>query len=125
MHSNNFNVKDFSNWVLGGKFTRNEDVRSLEDVLNDDEARECFLRLNFKSAMEILDRKRLNKDLLSYPIDELAQALRSKIDSLKIEKKREINSNRTGHIYTSLEGCYEAINDLFEDFNTIDEEDQD
>jgi len=49
-------MKRFGDWIEKGKIKRTKDVSDLPDILEDDEAREAFLKRSMKAAREVLLR---------------------------------------------------------------------
>lgn len=92
---NNFTERDFATWVAEGKFEpRQELVRILPDVLNDQRAREVFFDRGAAAAEKYLDNPSLAKELANASLVTLCSAIQNKIKDIRIYERDEIRGNQ-------------------------------
>lgn len=67
---------EFSKWMLDGRFSKLEDVRSLPDILNSQKASEMFFKHDSKAAKKVLAIEDISPDSLKdVPYEMLAKEL--------------------------------------------------
>lgn len=83
-----FSDKDFSMWLHDKKtkIQRLEHVRSLPDILKNDEAREAFLASGSIEAIRILNQPSLDELMEKHDIREILEAVRYKISQFSYEE---------------------------------------
>ena len=107
-----FTMTDFAKWVHESKIHPLSTVRQIPRVLAHPEARKKFLAYNAREAMKVLEQPSANSALKEATIDQLAQAITSKIRSLNysdIQGLKESNSSIPAQIVLE---CYEELRDL-------------
>lgn len=69
-----YTKKDFAKWMIDGRFSKLEDVRSLPGILNSKKASEIFFRFDSKAAKKILAVEDISPDSLKdIPYEMLAK----------------------------------------------------
>lgn len=82
-----YNKKDFSKWMLEGRFSKLEDVRSLPKILNSKKATEIFLKYNSQAAKKILAVEELSPDSLKdVPYEILAKELVKRMNEFQMNE---------------------------------------
>lgn len=67
---------DFSKWMIDGKFSKLEDVRSIPNILNSKKATETFFKMDSRAAKKILAVEDITSDSLKdVPYEMLAKEL--------------------------------------------------
>ena len=77
-----FDEKDFSLWLHNRKINRLEHVRLLPKIMQNEEAKESFLRKDSNAADRILKQPSVKKLIEKLDIKEFLEALQRKIDTL-------------------------------------------
>ena len=82
-----YNKKDFSKWMLEGRFSKLEDVRSLPKILNSKKATEIFLKYNSQAAKKILAVEEISPDSLKdVPYEILAKELVKRMNEFQMNE---------------------------------------
>ncbi len=74
--------RDFSQWIAGGLFTRNEHVRDIGQILEKPEAKKAFLKYGTQEAKKLLDTPELTKQLREATLVALCAAICEKIPTV-------------------------------------------
>jgi len=81
-----FDEAKFAEWVAEGNIDKALGVRSLPEIMKNDEARSLFVRKSLSEAEKVVAASRMSTtDLSSYPMETLLTALFKQIDSLKYD----------------------------------------
>lgn len=115
--SHGYTKSDFSRWMMDGKFSKLEDVRSLSDILNSEKAKEVFFRYDSKEAKKILAVEDISPDSLKdVPYEIIARELIKRMNSMQMS---EIVYLRTD---ASYEQKFNTLKDLIESVQFIVDE---
>jgi len=89
MQQHGFDEGQFAEWVAEGNIDKALGVRSLPEVMKNDEARNLFLRRNLSDAEKVVAASKMSKtDLSSYPMETLLAALFKQINEADYEDLR-------------------------------------
>lgn len=89
-----FKERDFINWIVSGKFEpRQELVRELPKIFENERAREAFLSDGAAKAVQYIDRPELRKELLEASLVDLCYAVQGKISDLKLAELDDIRQD--------------------------------
>jgi hypothetical protein len=88
-----YSEDDFSRWVASGLFTRQEDVRDLDQILEKPEAVELFLKYGSREAYKVVDKPGLNKQLREASLTTLCAAVVEKVQSISHPEIESIRSD--------------------------------
>lgn len=111
---NNFTLSDFSDWVIQDKFKPLNEVRNLPMILNNDKAREEFLKPNrtardaIKLTVHAIDTNQIDKLTLELLLD---QAIK-RIKQLSFEEFRQIKNGEDRVRLTLLNDAYDELKEL-------------
>ncbi len=106
-----FEDKDFSMWLHSRKISRLEHVRSLPNILKDDGAKEVFLKKDSKEALRVVNRPSLEELIAKLSLEELLEAIRTKIDGMTFEDTRMLK-NDPGSMQSTLSETCEIIDEF-------------
>jgi len=111
-----FSLDDFGQWVINDNFGKNENVRLLKKVLNDEKATEIFLTRGVKSiedAVDYLKGLQPSPSLLSNAtLEELTKATVDKISGLTPEEIEEVKSEESDTLW-ELDNLHKVIEETF------------
>lgn len=97
---------DFSQWILDGRFSKLEDIRSLPNILNSKKASEAFFKYNSKAAKKILAVEDITPDSLKdVPYEVLAKEL--------VKRMNEFQMNEI--LYLRTDSAYEEKLNVLKD----------
>ena len=97
---------DFSQWILDGRFSKLEDIRSLPNILNSKKASEAFFKYNSKAAKKILAVEDITPDSLKdVPYEVLAKEL--------VKRMNEFQMNEI--LYLRTDAAYEEKLNVLKD----------
>ena len=105
---------DFSKWMIDGKFSKLEDVRSIPNILNSKKATETFFKMDSRAAKKILAVEDITSDSLKdVPYEMLAKELIKRMNEFQMQ---EI-------LYLRLDAEYEsklnALKDVLESVQLV------
>lgn len=87
LRSHGYTKKDFSKWMVEGRFSKLEDVRSLPAILNSKKASEVFFRFDSKAAKKILAVEDISPDSLKdVPYEMLAKELVKRMNEFQMQE---------------------------------------
>lgn len=87
LRSHGYTKKDFSKWMVEGRFSKLEDVRSLPAILNSKKASEVFFRFDSKAAKKILAIEDISPDSLKdVPYEMLAKELVKRMNEFQMQE---------------------------------------
>ncbi len=112
--ASNFNDKDFCRWLHEKKFDRLEHVRRLPKILDNQEAKEIFLKSGSRAALNHLDSPNINETLANTDLTTLLRAVELKINRLDYEDIQ--------HIKTNPDGLVDALESAQADMTWLKEE---
>lgn len=106
-----YNSKDFAKWIINNKFSRNEDVRILPSILNNENAMKVFLEDCSREAKKYLDTPSLSKQLQEASLLSLCKAITVKVMDIK---RREIdvikeNDDQVAYIEDTIENLRQFV----------------
>jgi hypothetical protein len=117
LEAHGFSLQDFGRWLTKDpvmKIQKNEDVRSLVDILSNESAKKTFLALGSREAIDILirdDRSNLSK----HNILDLTKELTKRIQRLEHEKEEFYAKNKeTNEDVDAFVSLRNALNELFQ-----------
>ena len=115
-----FNFVDFSEWNHGGKFERQEYVRSLPKILRNPRAKDTFLKHGAREAIKLLDRPDLEKTLGEASLGQLARALRQRIDMLPFHEHERLRADPSDETVQHILEVLGALQGLTESLDLSD-----
>lgn len=78
---------DFSKWMIDGKFSKLEDVRSIPNILNSKKATETFFKMDSRAAKKILAVEDITSDSLKdVPYEMLAKELIKRMNEFQMQE---------------------------------------
>ena len=78
---------DFSKWMIDGKFSKLEDVRSIPNILNSKKATETFFKMDSRAAKKILAVEDITSDSLKdVPYEMLAKELIKRMNECQMQE---------------------------------------
>lgn len=87
LKSHGYTKIDFSKWMVEGRFSKLEDVRSLPAILNSKKASEVFFRFDSKLAKKILAVEDISPDSLKdVPYEMLAKELVKRMNEFQMQE---------------------------------------
>lgn len=105
-----FDGTDFAGWIKDkSRIGSLAEVRQLPAVLNDEKARQVFLKRNMKEAIKVLDRPAMNTDLQNASLAQLARALETKASQTSMQELRTFRDEEDGHTLRHIELAIEAL----------------
>lgn len=82
-----YTKKDFSKWMVEGRFSKLEDVRSLPAILNSKKASEVFFRFDSRAAKKILAVEDISPDSLKdVPYEMIAKELVKRMNEFQMQE---------------------------------------
>lgn len=108
----NFTVDDFAQWVHDSKISPLNTARQLPRILGNVEAKKKFLSHDAREAMKILEQPSSNAAIKEASIEQLANALASKIRSLNWPDVKGLSEDHNSMRAQSLSDCFEELHDL-------------
>ncbi|WP_394871083.1 ParB/RepB/Spo0J family partition protein [Clostridium butyricum] len=106
-----FDLDDFSNWVINGNIDSAQNVRKIPAILKNAEAKKVFLKSNVSEAIKILAVEEIDLEPLNnYSYDVLAGELIKKLQ--KIEYKEVDRLQHDPRYDAKKEKLIEALNEL-------------
>lgn len=107
-----FTMDDFAKWVHDSKITPLNTVRQLPRILGNLEAKKKFLSHDAREAMKVLDQPNANAAIKEATIDQLANAMASKIRSLNWPEVKDLSEDHGSPRAQALADCLEELHDL-------------
>lgn len=104
-----FTLTDFAHWIHERKLYPMHFVRQLHRILANPKAKEIFLKKNAPEAMKALDRPDLDKALIDASIDQLSQALRTKIYALPFPEADRVRRDPNSELALNLSETLTAL----------------
>ncbi len=92
--SNNFNLSDFSQWIIDGKLYPLNTVRWVARILNNKEAKKVFLKKGAKEALKVIDSPDSSDDLSKAGVIELCKALITAIKKAQYEEIQHLQKDQ-------------------------------
>lgn len=87
LKSHGYTKTDFAKWMVEGRFSKLEDVRSLPAIFNSKKASEVFFRFDSKSAKKILAVEDISPDSLKdVPYEMLAKELVKRMNEFQMQE---------------------------------------
>ena len=114
-----FTMDIFARWVNDSKITPLNTVRQLPRILNNPEAKKKFLSHDAREAMKVLEQPNTSAVIKDATIDQLANALASKIRSLNYPDVKALREDNDSPRSQALSDCYEELHDLCRDIGLI------
>jgi len=107
-----FDLTDFAHWIHDRRLYPMHYVRQLHRILTNPKAKEIFLKKNAAEAMKAIDRPDLDKALIDATIDQLSQALRSKIYALPFLEADRLRRDSDSDLALNLSETLTALSVL-------------
>jgi hypothetical protein len=107
-----YTMSDFSQWLHDGKIMPLQDVRKLERIFANPQAKKEFERHNTREAIKILEQPSSNAVISSASLEQLARALAAKMRSLNWPDVQALMANTQGEASESLIDCFEELKTL-------------
>ena len=116
-----FNCDNFAQWVHDSKISPLNTVRQLPRILGNAEAKKKFLSHDAREAMKILEQPNANAAIKEASLDQLANALASKIRSLNWPDVKDLSETHDSPRAQALVDCFEELHDLCKQTGLISE----
>lgn len=114
----NVSKKEFVKWVKEDKFTRQEHIRRLPDILKSKEAQRIFLKDGSDSAIKVLNVEEYKlKQFDDVPYDVLAKALTNQLRNIKQSEVMALRDNENYEKYNCLIQVQESIEVVIDEVN--------
>lgn len=105
---------DFSKWMIDGKFSKLEDVRSIPNILNSKKATETFFKMDSRAAKKILAVEDITSDSLKdVPYEMLAKELIKRMNEFQMQEILYLRSD------AEYESKLNALKDVLESVQLI------
>lgn len=116
-----FTMEDFAKWVHNSKISPLNTVRQIPRILGNSEAKKKFLSQDAREAMKILEQPNANAAIKEATLDQLANALASKIRSLNWPDVKDLTESHDSTRAQALSDCFEELHDLCKQTGLITE----
>ncbi|MCY3734986.1 MAG: ParB N-terminal domain-containing protein [Gemmatimonadaceae bacterium] len=117
--------RHFAQWIHAGLFQPQNTVRALPEILADAEATKVFLKEGAKEAIKHLDAGQQESEsdspVRDATIEELATALRRRINRLSFDESQEIATSPGSPVMVELDAVRESIDTLVATTSTDEE----
>jgi len=117
----NFTMDNFAQWVHDSKISPLNTVRQLPRILGNPEAKKKFLSHDAREAMKVLEQPSSNAAIKEASIDQLANALASKIRALNWPDVKGLSEDHDSLRAQALTDCFEELHDLCKQTGLIPE----
>lgn len=107
-----FTVDNFAEWVHESKISPLNTVRQIPRILGNPEAKKKFLSLDAREAMKVLEQPSANSAIKEASLEQLANALASKIRSLNWPDVKDLSETHGSQRAQALSDCFEELHDL-------------
>jgi hypothetical protein len=107
-----YTLKDFSRWLHDSKIMPLQDVRKLDRILSNPQARKEFEKHNTREAVKILEQPSSNAVISSASLEQLAKALAAKMRSLNWPDVQALMADTQSEASQSLIDCFEELKAL-------------
>lgn len=117
-----FTMDDFAEWVNDSdKIRPLNTIRQIPRILGNPEAKKKFLSHNAREAMKVLEQPSTNAAIKDASIEQLANALASKIRSLNWPDVKDLSETHDSMRAQALSDCFEELHDLCKQTGLITE----
>lgn len=116
-----FTMDDFAKWVHDSKISPLNTVRQIPRILGNPEAKKKFLSFDAREAMKILEQPTANAAIKEASLEQLANALASKIRSLNWPDVKDLSETHDSLRAQALSDCFEELHDLCKQTGLITE----
>jgi hypothetical protein len=116
-----FTLDNFAQWVHDSKLSPLNTVRQIPRILGNLEAKKKFLSHDAREAMKVLEQPNANAAIKEASVDQLANALASKIRSLNWPDVKDLTEAHDSSRAQALSDCYEELHDLCKQTGLITE----
>jgi len=116
-----FTMDDFAKWVHDSKISPLNTVRQIPRILGNPEAKKKFLSLDAREAMKVLEQPSANAAIKEASLEQLANALASKIRSLNWPDVKDLSEIHDSQRAQALSDCFEELHDLCKQTGLITE----
>ena len=116
-----FTLDNFAQWVHDSKISPLNTVRQIPRILGNPEAKKKFLSHDAREAMKVLEQPNANAAIKEASVDQLANALASKIRSLNWPDVKDLTEAHDSPRAQALSDCYEELHDLCKQTGLISE----
>jgi hypothetical protein len=107
-----FTMDDFAKWVHDSKISPLHTVRQIPRILGAPDAKKKFLSHDAREAMKILEQPSANAAIKEASLEQLANALASKIRGLNWPDVKDLTEAHDTPRAQALSDCYEELYDL-------------
>ena len=107
-----FTMDDFAKWVHDSKISPFNTVRQIPRILGNAAAKKKFLSHDAREAMKVLEQPNANAAIKEASLEQLANALASKIRSLNWPDVKDLTEAHDTLRAQALSDCYEELRDL-------------
>lgn len=107
-----FTLGDFGKWINGSNISPLNSVRHLPRILANPEARKRFLTHDARDAMRLLEQPSSTTVIKEASLDQLANALATKIRSLNFEDIRSLAETQDSPRTQAILDCWDEVNAL-------------
>lgn len=107
-----YTTDHFAQWVHDSKISPLNTVRQIPRILGNSESKKKFLSHDAREAMKILEQPNANAAINEASIDQLANALASKIRSLNWPDVKDLSEAHDTPRAQALSDCFEELHDL-------------
>ena len=117
LKNHGYTKKDFSKWMVDGKFTKLEDVRSVPNILNSKKATETFFKLDSRAAKKVLAVEDITPDSLrDVPYELLARELVKRMNEFQMQEILYLRSD------AEYESKYNILKDVLDSVQLVVDE---
>lgn len=116
-----FTWGDFAQWVHDSKISPLNTVRQIPRILANPQAKKKFLSHDAREAMKVLEQPNANAAIKEASVDQLANALASKIRSLNWPDVKDLRETHNSLRAQALFDCFEELRDLCKQTGLITE----
>jgi hypothetical protein len=114
-----FTVKDFAQWIRGGKIERLADVRALARVLKEPKARNVFLQQDIDAAKKVLEQPEVSETLQKAGLVALCRALTQAIQKVEFAELRKLKQDLSSPVVSDIAETYESLKGLMEELGVV------
>lgn len=107
-----FTLDDFAKWVDDGKIAMQENVRYLDRILANPDAKREFLAHDTREAMKILEQPSSNAIMSGASLEQLSKALAAKVRGLNWPEVQSMIANPEGTTSQALLDCLDEVRNL-------------
>jgi hypothetical protein len=107
-----FTLDDFAKWVDDGKIAMQENVRNLDRILGNADAKREFLAHDTREAIKVLEQPSSNAIISGASLEQLARGLAAKVRSLNWPDVQSMTASPDGPVSQALIDCLDEVRNL-------------